>query len=296
MREIRVFAPAKLNLYLDVLGKRPDGFHDIETIFEKIDLKDEIIIKEKGRGVKVKVDAADCGRGEENIVYKAAHAIFKETGAGLNLDIEIKKRIPVSAGLGGGSSDAASTLKAINAIFKLRIPDKKLFSIASNIGKDVPFFMMDASFAIARGAGEQLKKIDLDKGLFHIVIKPPISLSTGLMYERIDRCGFSSGTHSLKAALWALKKMDVKALEKNYYNIFENALAGNSVHIDRIKTLLARSGVRHSLLSGSGSSVFCTFENKEDAENVFKEIPKRKGMKVFCVKTYRGGIYGNNRG
>ena len=136
----------------------------------------------------------------------------------------------------------------------------------------------------------------LDKRLFHILIKPPISLSTGMMYERIDRCGFSIGAHSLKAALWALKKMDVKALEKNYYNIFEDALAGNSVHIDRIKTLLACSGVRHSLLSGSGPSVFCTFENKEDAENVFKGIPKRKGMGVFCVKTYRGGIYGNNRG
>ena len=178
----------------------------------------------------------------------------------------------------------------------LYIPDKRLFSIAGHIGKDVPFFMMDASFAVARGAGERLKEINLDKDLFHILIKPPVSFSTGLMYGRIDRCGFSSGAHSLKAVLLALKKMDVKALEKNYYNIFEDALAGNSVYIDRIKTLLARSGVRHSLLSGSGSSVFCTFENKKDAENVFKEIPRRKGMGVFCVKTYRGGIYGNNRG
>ncbi|MDP2980596.1 MAG: 4-(cytidine 5'-diphospho)-2-C-methyl-D-erythritol kinase, partial [Candidatus Omnitrophota bacterium] len=139
MREIRVFAPAKLNLYLDVMEKRPDGFHNIETIFEKIDLRDEIIIKEKGRGLKVEVGAADCSRGEENIVYKAAQGLFKETGVKLNLHIEIKKRIPVSAGLGGGSSDAASTLKAINEIFKLGIPDKRLFSIACNIGKDVPF-------------------------------------------------------------------------------------------------------------------------------------------------------------
>ncbi|MBU1912724.1 MAG: 4-(cytidine 5'-diphospho)-2-C-methyl-D-erythritol kinase, partial [Candidatus Omnitrophica bacterium] len=119
MREIRVFAPCKLNLYLDVLGKRPDGFHDIETIFEKIDLKDEIILKEKGKGLKVRATPSNCGQGKDNIVYKAAKTLFKEIGISLNLDIEIKKRIPVSAGLGGGSSDAASVLRAINEIFKL---------------------------------------------------------------------------------------------------------------------------------------------------------------------------------
>jgi 4-diphosphocytidyl-2-C-methyl-D-erythritol kinase len=296
MREIRVFAPAKLNLYLNVLGKRPDGFHNIETIFEKIDLRDEIIIKEKGRGLKVEVDAADCASGKENIVCKAAQGLFKEAGVKLNLHIEIKKRIPVSAGLGGGSSDAASALKAINEIFKLGIQDKRLFSIACDIGKDVPFFMMDASFAVARGAGERLKKINLDKILFHILIKPPIPLSTGMMYERIDRRNVSSRAHSLKDALRALRKTDVKALEDNYYNIFESVLGRNSVHIDKVKALLARSGGRRSLLSGSGPSVFCTFENKKGAEDVLKKIPKDKRTDVFLVKTYKGGIYGDNRG
>jgi 4-diphosphocytidyl-2-C-methyl-D-erythritol kinase len=295
MRETKVFAPCKLNLYLDVLEKRPDGFHNIETIFEKIDLRDEIIIKETGKGLKVRVDALDCGQGRKNIVYKAAREIFKEIGATLNLSIEIKKKIPVSAGLGGGSSDAASTLRAINDIFKLGIPGKKLLSIAAGLGKDVPFFMMDASFAIATGAGEQLKKINLDKDLFHVLIKPPVAFSTKLMYEKVDRCGFSGKAHSLKSALRGLQDIDVEALEKNYYNVFESVLGGNSVYIDRIKALLAHSGARRSLLSGSGSSVFCTFENKKDARNVFKKIPKRKGMRVFCVKTYKGGIYGDNR-
>jgi 4-diphosphocytidyl-2-C-methyl-D-erythritol kinase len=296
MRKIKVFAPAKLNLYLNILGKRPDGFHNIETIFEKIDLLDEITIKEKGKGLKVKVGTADCGQGKKNIVYKAVQEIFKEIGVTLNLDIEIKKNIPVSAGLGGGSSDAASALKAINDIFKLGIPRGKLLSIATGIGKDVPFFMMDASFAIAKGAGEQLKKINLDKDFFHVVIKPPVSFSTKSMYEKVDRCGFSCRTHSLKPALRAIKNMGVEALEKNYYNAFENVLGRNSVYIDKIKALLAHSGAEHSLLSGSGSSVFCTFRNKKDAEKVFKKITKRNGIRVFCVKTYKGGIYGDNRG
>ncbi|HAZ10723.1 MAG TPA: 4-(cytidine 5'-diphospho)-2-C-methyl-D-erythritol kinase [Candidatus Omnitrophica bacterium] len=296
MREIKVFAPAKLNLYLDVLGKRPDGFHNIETIFEKIDLKDEIIIKEKGKGLKVKTTPSNCSQGRENIVYKAAYALFKEARVKLNLDIEIKKRIPVSAGLGGGSSDAASVLKAVNKIFKLGVPAKKLFSIARDIGKDVPFFMLNSPFAVAKGAGELLEKINLNKSLFHILIKPSIPLSTKLMYRRIDKCSFSTKPHSLKGTLNALKKMDVKALEKNYYNIFESALARDNVHINRAKAMLADRGAEHSLLSGSGPTVFCTFKDKEDAKAVFRKMPKDRDTSVFLVKTYKGGIYGDNRG
>lgn len=295
MREIRVFAPAKLNLYLDVLEKRPDGFHNIETIFEKIDLRDEIVIREKGRGVKVKAAHSNCAQGKKNIVYKAVQALFKEAKARLNLEIEIDKKIPVSAGLGGGSSDAASTLKAINEIFKLGVPAGKLFSIARDIGKDVPFFLLDTSFAVGKGAGEQLEKIKFNKVLFHILIKPSIPLSTRSMYERIDRYGFSGKTHSLRGALDALKK-GVKSLEKNYYNVFENVLAGNSVHIDRAKAMLAAAGAGRGLLSGSGPTVFCAFENKKEAEEAFKKIRKHENMGVFLAKTYKGGIYGDNRG
>ena len=294
MREIKVFAPCKLNLYLDVLGKRPDGFHNIETIFEKIDLKDEIIITEKGKGLKVRTLPSNCLQGKENIAYKAVMAIFKEAGAELNLDIEIKKRIPVSAGLGGGSSDAASVLKAVNKIFKLGVSAKRLLAIAGDIGKDVPFFMQDSSFALARGAGEKLEKINLDKVLFHILIKPSISLSTRLMYERIDRYGVSSKGRSVKSALRALKTKGVTVLEENYYNIFESVLAGNSARIIEVKALLADAGAKRSLLSGSGPTVFCSFETKKDAEKVFRKISRNVNIEVFLAKTYKGGIYGDN--
>lgn len=286
MRAIRIFAPAKLNLYLDVLEKRSDGFHNIETIFEKIDLKDEIIIKEKGKGLKIKTAPSNCSQGRENIVYKAAHALFKEAGVKLNLDIEIKKQIPISAGLGGGSSDAASILKAINEIFKLGVPTKKLFSIARDIGKDVPFFMLNFPFAVAKGAGELLEKVNLNKSLFHILIKPSIPLSTKLMYRRIDKCSFSTKPHSLKDALFALET-SAKELEKNYYNIFERVLDRENIHINRVKAILADIGVKHSLLSGSGPTVFCLFENKEEARAVFRKIPKNKDISVFLVRTYR---------
>ncbi|MDP2921581.1 MAG: 4-(cytidine 5'-diphospho)-2-C-methyl-D-erythritol kinase [Candidatus Omnitrophota bacterium] len=294
MRTIKIFAPAKINLYLDVLDKRKDGFHNIETIFEKIDLLDEIIIKEKGKGLKVRASLARCSQGKENIVYKAVAALLKEAKVKLNLDIEIKKHIPVSAGLGGGSSDAASSLRAVNKVFKLGISKKRLFQIALDTGKDAPFFMEDMPFAIARATGEKLEKLNLDYSLFHILIKPCISLSTRLMYARIDKCNFSDKEGSLRDTLLALKSRDLNALENNYYNIFERALGRDSVHIDRIKGIL---GDKMSLLSGSGPTVFSTFENKHDAMRVFRKIPKAKRMGIFLVKTYKGGSYhGNNRG
>ena len=296
MREIRVFAPAKLNLYLDVLKKRPDGYHDIETIFEKIDLKDEIIIREKGSGLKVEASSNKCSQDKDNIVYKAVKALSTEAKIRPNLEIYIKKNIPVSAGLGGGSSNAASSLMAINELFDLGVSEKRLFEIALGLGKDVLFFMKDTPFAVAGGAGEVLKKLDLTQSFFHILIKPFIPLSTRLMYNRIDRRNFSNRLHSLKKALSALRARDIKALEDNYYNIFEDVLGRDSVHINKVKTMLFRAGGRHSLLSGSGPTVFCTFGNKKSAERVFKAIPKHKAEGVFLVKTYKGGIYGDYRG
>jgi 4-diphosphocytidyl-2-C-methyl-D-erythritol kinase len=296
MREIRVFAPAKLNLYLNVLKKRPDGYHNIETIFEKIALKDEIIIKEKGRGLKIKASSNKCSQDKDNIAYKAAKALSIEAKIRLNIEIYIKKNIPVSAGLGGGSSNAASSLRAINELFKLGVSEKRLFEIALSLGKDVPFFMKDMPFAVAGGAGEELKKLNLTQSFFHILIKPFIPLSTKSMYNRIDRRNFSNRPHSLKKALSALKGHDIKALEDNYYNIFEDVLGRESVHIDKVKAMLSKAGCRHSLLSGSGPTVFCTFGNKKSAQDVFKAIPRRGTESVFLVETHKGGIYGDYRG
>jgi len=170
-------------------------------------------------------------------------------------------------------------------MFKLSLPEKKLFSIALDIGKDVPFFMLEEPCAIAKGTGELLEKVNLAKDLFHILIKPPISLSTRMMYERIDRRRNVRRPRSLKGALKALKDMDVKALERNYYNIFESVLARSSVYISAAKSLLADKGAGRSLLSGSGPTVFCTFDNREDAEAVFRRLPKNTNPVVFLAKT-----------
>jgi len=292
---LKVYAPAKLNLYLDVLEKRPDGYHNVKTLFEKIDLKDEIEIIRKRRGIDVRIEPkASCPEGKDNIVYKAIEALLKESKLDLGLEVIIKKNIPVGSGLGGGSSDAASVLRAINEKFDLGISPKRLFHIASLLGKDVPFFMLDAPFAIGRLAGEGLEPVEADVSFFHIVIKPDVSISTEAMYKRLDRLQRGPRRNGLEAIIPALKNKDLALLKKAYYNAFEEVLADSTHYIEKTKTLLLKAGAEAVFLSGSGSALFCTLKDKEEAIQILARIPKKQGMDVFLATTYKGGIYGDN--
>ncbi len=294
MQSFKVYAPAKLNLYLDVLDKRPDGFHNIETLFEKIDLKDEIKIKEKKTGIEVKVEPKTlCPGGKDNIVYKAVARLLKESGKDLGIEVTIKKRIPVGSGLGGGSSDAASVLRAINEKFNLGIDNERLFSIASELGKDIPFFMRDEAFLIGKGRGEDLESIEIDSSFSHVVVKPSVSTSTERMYKRLDDSKRTKRQDNLKALTEATKKIDLVSLKKSYYNDFEEVLSNNTQY-EQAKSLLLEAGAEAVFLSGSGSALFCTFKDKRKAEEILEAIPKRKDMDVFLATTYKGGIYGNN--
>jgi 4-diphosphocytidyl-2-C-methyl-D-erythritol kinase len=298
MREFTVYAPAKLNLYLDVLEKRPDGYHNIKTLFEKIDLKDRIIIRKKTKGLDVKVQGSSlCPSGKDNIVYKALKSLFKEAGTDLGLEIIIEKRIPVSAGLGGGSSDAATALRSINEHFGLGISYERLFSIGAETGKDVPFFMLDVPFAMGLGTGEVLEPLDTDFMLWHVVINPDVSIPTSEMYARLDSRSQASKEDNIEKTVSAIKKRDLSLLEKAYYNIFEEVLDDDyGPYIDQAKALLLKACTRPCFLSGSGPSVFCTLKDKKEAMKILKKIPRGKSVDTFLATTYKGGIYGDNRG
>lgn len=290
MRQFTVYAPAKLNLYLDVLDKRPDGYHNIETLFEKIDLKDEIIVKEKAKGIDVRVENSGmCPSGKDNIVYKALQALFKEAGRDLGLEIVIRKNIPVSAGLGGGSSDAAAVLRSVNAMFGLGVSSERLFSIAAETGKDVPFFLLEQSFAIGKGTGEVLEPVDTDCSFSHLIVRPDIPISTKEMYKRLGDCAKRPKKGGLEKSVSAIKKKDLSLLEKAYYNIFEDILFDYSEYVDRARALLLDAGARPCFLSGSGPSVFCIFKDREGAMKTLNRIPKGEGAEVFFAETFKGG-------
>jgi len=295
MTEFTVFAPAKLNLYLDVVGKRPDGYHDIETIFEKIDLKDEILIRKKGKTLEVKVEPQSaCPAGKDNIVYKAVQALLKEANADLGLEIVVKKNIPVSAGLGGGSSDTASALRSINERFELAVPFERLLSIASAAGADVGFFMQDNPFAIGTGRGDTIEPINTDCSLSHVVIKPELSISTHEMYKRLDSYKRKTKRFNIKDITSSIKNKDISLVCKNCYNIFEEVLDDYGQDIKRTKVLLSQAAEMPVFLSGSGPSIFCTVKSRGEAMRIAEKVPKGSKLKSFVVTTNTGGIYGDN--
>ncbi|MFH1479523.1 MAG: 4-(cytidine 5'-diphospho)-2-C-methyl-D-erythritol kinase [Candidatus Omnitrophota bacterium] len=295
MQAIKLYAPAKLNLYLDVLEKRLDGFHNIKTLFEKIDLLDEIFIRVKGNSIKVNVIPPTCPGGKDNIVYKAASILLKEAGVDIGLEIDIKKNIPVSAGLGGGSSDAATALRSINKILKLGIPEDRLFSIAGSLGKDVPFFMMDYPFAMGSGTGEILEPLDIGHTLSHVIIKPDISISTAEAYERFDDSEKAVDRKDIDKLADALKKKDISLVNENYFNSFEGSLGVYREKVCEIKSLFLNVAHTPGHLSGSGPSVFCTVTQREKALGISKRLSNETTLDVLVATTYKGGIYGDNR-
>ena len=178
--ELSLFAPAKLNLYLSVVGRRPDGYHLLETLMVKIDLADRLVLRPGGDRIRLEVLGADLPSGPGNLVYRAAEAFFLAAGLEPGLDVSLEKKIPTAAGLGGGSSDAAATLLGLNSIFGRPLSSEQLADLGLGLGADVPFFLGSWSAAWARGIGEKLSPAGFRKGDRYLLVNPGWSLSNGL--------------------------------------------------------------------------------------------------------------------
>lgn len=155
MRTIELTSPAKINLFLEILGKRNDGYHDIVTVFEKIDLCDRIRLSESDSGIALTSNLKELPLDKNNLVYRASSLLKNTYGVSKGVNIHIEKKIPVAAGLGGGSSNAAITLKGLNRLWKLDLTDRELYDIGKKIGADVPFFIFNHSFAVGSGRGDR---------------------------------------------------------------------------------------------------------------------------------------------
>ena len=184
---LRLKSPAKINLFLNVLKKRPDGYHEIETLFERISLRDEIVLSSIKSGIQIRSDSRQIPKGPGNIAYRAAKLLKDTFHVRTGIAIKIRKKIPVSAGLGGGSSNAATVLLGLNRLWKLRLSRRKLLRLAARLGSDVPFFILEMPFALGRGRGGILKKISAPRvKLWHVVVKPPFGISTKKAYEALS--------------------------------------------------------------------------------------------------------------
>jgi 4-diphosphocytidyl-2C-methyl-D-erythritol kinase len=263
-------AYAKINIGLYILGKRSDGYHDLETVFHEIDLFDEINL-ERHKTLEMNADSILVPIDESNLCLKAASILQKERKIKEGVMIQLRKNIPIGAGLGGGSSDAAAVLRGLNDLWKLKLSNNQLRAIAGQIGSDVPFFI-EGGNAYASGRGEILEHFSLDIPFWIAVVTPLIHISTTWAYShlKLQRDGKET---ELRIKI-AKQISNSKKLATFLQNDFEQSTIEIFPEIGTIKKKLKDMGAVSSLMSGSGSSVFGFFESEKKALDALGSFPK----------------------
>jgi 4-diphosphocytidyl-2-C-methyl-D-erythritol kinase len=260
MSAMQVLAPAKINLSLKVLARRPDGFHEIETLIAPISLRDEIKIdkNEGGQGITFRCDDAAVPQGEDNLVVRAANLFFKTTKLSPAVSIELRKKIPHAAGLGGGSSDAAATLLALNRVFETKLSRENVGEMAAKIGSDVSYFIFESA-AICRGRGEVVSPTKLAKKMSILLLKPGFGVATSFAYSHWEDSKKLPGISYAPQELGGVR----------FFSDLERPVFAKFVFLARLKTwLLKQPEVGVALMSGSGSTMFAVLRAKEHVDLV----------------------------
>lgn len=273
MTSVKEYAYAKINLYLDVLSRREDGFHDVKTVMHTVSLSDEITVSVKPSS-KREITLILAGNSKlpadsKNLAYRAADLFLDATLINAEVTVKLNKRIPVAAGLAGGSADAAAVLRALNRIFKKPLTEKRLLALAAELGSDVPFCLIGGT-ALCLGRGERIERLPDKLGLSLVVAIADEHVSTPVAYATLDEIygGFSSAREDDPSPCYDALMTSVNSGNANdikLYNIFENAVLPLCSGAESIKRKMLELGATHSLMSGSGPSVFGIFENDESA-------------------------------
>lgn len=296
----RIFSPAKINLFLKVLRKRDDGYHDIVSVMQPISLYDEIVVEmEDGNGIFVSCDNTNVPCDRTNLAYRAAEAFFKAAGIKKKLSIKIKKNIPVAAGLGGGSSNAATVLKALNEITSTGLPPERLMEMAAGLGSDIPFFIAGKS-CIASGRGEILEPVELPR-FWYILINPGFPVSTQWVYQNLN---LTKNQENINISVSKVKANppsppfikgggrrgleDTQILQDILTNDLEDVTIRKHPEIKEIKQSLIDSGAAGALMSGSGPTVFGVFRDEGKARTAFARIKKDQQFKNMAVFMAQG--------
>jgi len=258
---MRIRSYAKINLGLRILGKRSDGFHDLHTIFHRVDLFDTLTFEVVDGGILLETNRDDLPTDSGNLCVRAAEALLRRyPDRGVHMYLE--KRIPAGAGLGGGSSNAAAVLRVLPGLLDLRISEDQLREVAAALGSDVPFFLQDGS-AEARGRGELLEYFAFDAPWWILLVVPPIHVSTAWAYANLELRDNTSAP-DLRDALFAARS-DASALADLLQNDFERSVIRAHPGIGTVRTAMLDHGALGALMSGSGSSVFGLFSDEESA-------------------------------
>lgn len=264
MNKLSLECRAKINLAIDVTGKRSDGYHNVDMIMQEVPLADKIVMSLRNDGkIIIETDMIGLPVNEDNLAYRAAKAFFERLGRNDGVDIFIEKRIPMGAGMGGGSADAAGVLKGLNIIYGKPFNTDKLIEIATKIGADVPFCIMGGC-AHAEGIGEILTPLPTPPVLKCVIAKPEPFVSTRWVYENLDLSKRPENLN-IDRVIEGIKTNDISLICKNCANILESVTIPKYPVVGWIKQSFYESGAILSLMSGSGSAVFGLFRNEEEA-------------------------------
>lgn len=283
---------AKLNLYLKVISRRKDNYHNLETIFERIDLADKIILKSR-RDNRI-IITSDCGEvptDESNLAWRAAQSLKDKFNLKAGLDIKIIKRIPVASGMAGGSSNAASVLMGLNRLWELRLNKRKLLEFGKSLGADVSFFIHDYPFAVGLGRGDEIHPLNsLEKIRFwHIVVVPRIQVSTASVYQKWDKIPqkvrLTTPYSNVKMLTSALRRNDFSLIKRGLFNSLEQASIRLYPEIARIKEEFTRLGLKSILMSGSGAAVMAIVSSRKEALSLGRQLKRNRFWRIYVTRT-----------
>jgi len=297
-REIIVEAPAKVNLTLDILGKRPDGYHELETVMHQITLTDRVHLFSNQHGIILDTNSSDIPRDQNNLAYRAAELAMGKYGRGEGISIFIEKNIPVGAGLAGGSTDAAAVLLGLDHLMDWHLSRESLLEMGAALGSDVPFCMLgmplqkkaDNCFAVAgatalaQGRGEIMSPLPKQIIRHIVLVKPPFQMSTAEVYRAFRMEGVLEHPDTgVFLETWA--GGDNSDIARRMVNVLETVSVAQKPEIGQLKQRLVQLGAVQALMSGSGPSVFGIFETEDSAQAAVSAL-KKDYREVFLVSSY----------
>lgn len=285
MRSLSLRSPAKLNLFLQVVNKRPDGYHNLVTVFERIDLFDDLELTLNSTGdIRVFCDHPDVPTDFRNLVFKAAKLLKDDFALQEGVDVVIKKRIPVAAGLGGGSSNAATALLGLSRLWKLDLTRRELLAYARALGSDVPFFIYDCSWAVGTGRGDRIKPLCLNRKLWHILFVPSMKMYTKEVFEAVN-LELTKTNDDVNIFIRSLKNSDISLIGGLLRNDLEIPIIKLAPDLLKSKDLMMTLKSQGVSFSGSGPALFGLTKDKQEAEKL-KDFLKKQYPQIFAVRTF----------
>jgi len=281
---LSIAAPCKVNLHLSIERRRPDGFHEIKTLFHRVSLRDTIHLQRtQAPGIQLCVSDPGLPFGPDNIVWRAAELFFKQYPQSGGVKLQVDKHIPVGAGLGGGSSNAAATLLGLQRLYGIEMPTKQLMALGASLGADVVFFLADTRSAWATGIGEKLSPVENSPDMWFLIIYPNIHISTQWAYQTFSQDILLTNQRKNNNVRDSFRSLsDACGL---MYNDFEQVIFPRYGQIQALKYNLLSAGAAGALLSGSGSSVYGVFADKNACETARENIANVETHRVFTAQS-----------